>query len=502
MKNVTLKSSYVRLSANGYYRNEVSGNRSASPITLNAVTDLLSRSTVNVNLLTHLEFDRVTYLMAHGGGTLKIKAAKKQAEKEIFNAFHIDAAGFGYSEDLDVFGKTEADAALLAISILLQGDRSEAELTELLTDFSTDFSTDSSWDDLAKRAEIADSALSKDVQGKLATYRSNVEGWGLSTGAVPHFEKYIRRFASVENGLGVCGDDVAVGTVKNVSNKNSKKYYATTYTDVSYTAVRFICANADSAKWRVATDIEKDTMGWAKEFKNAKEGDVHNGKVNTNKTYVYENKNWRKGTKTDSLIGRGCVSSFMNESDSVRSSSYTCTSDGWEFDSVNVLIDPRDKQVYRTIKIGSQYWMAQNLNYEVENSYCYNNSADNCAKYGRLYTWDAAIAACPEDWHLPSIKEWDKLESAVSAVSMSDAIRALQAKGYEKWPTATDAYGFSMLPAGVYFEGRYEKIGSETYFWTPGEDKYGVIMKWFYLDGEGRGSYSKKDGLSVRCVKD
>ena len=138
----------------GNYRNEVTGKRSASPITLNAVTDLYARNTVNVNLLTHLEFDRVAELLRKGAGTLNIKKAKKQAEREIFNAFHIDATGFGYSEDLDVFGKTEADAALLAISILLQGDRSEAELTELLTSCSIDLSSDSTWDDLSKRAEI------------------------------------------------------------------------------------------------------------------------------------------------------------------------------------------------------------------------------------------------------------------------------------------------------------------------------------------------------------
>ncbi|MBR3072828.1 FISUMP domain-containing protein [Fibrobacter sp.] len=695
MSNVTLKSSYVRLSANGYYRNEVTGERSVSPITLNAVTDLYARNTVNVNLLTHLEYDRVAELLRKGGGTLNIKKVKKQAEKEIFNAFHIDATGFGYSEDLDVFGKTEADAALLAISILLQGDRSEAELTELLTDFSTDFSTDSSWDDLAKRAEIADSALSKDAQGKFATYRSNVEGWGLSTGFVPHFEKYIRRFVSVENGLGVCGDDVAVGTVKNVSNKNSKKYYATTYTDVSNTAVRFICANADSAKWRVATDIEKDTMDWAKEFKNAKDGDVHNGKVNTNKTYVYENKNWRKGTDVDSLIGKGCVTfrqdtvalapnknwykcvnqtwraatdiekdtatwghkfvegtvrngrvnsnlTYVYQNNNWRLGTdldsllvkaegkaclingdtstvkyndvyYVCTAQpsgnvprkwvvapdiyndtyesrdgcskngkygdgtilvgrvnkekkyvcdngefrmadsteiswnrgcnsyiygasmmfdgqksydkcsekGWEYDfeNLNKGTIKYGGKTYKTIGIRTQIWMAENLNYEVDGqSFCYNNSADSCAKYGRLYTWAAAVGkseedcgygktcglsgkvrgVCPEGWHLPNRNEWNILYSAIG-----NSPYAMQAKGVADWPDATDAYGFSALPAGYGHLGSFYSIGTSALFWSSTEGIAGAndwivsVSKAFFNDNE-----TKNYGISVRCVKD
>ncbi len=73
MRNVTLKSSYVRLSVNGYYRNEVKGKNSTPKITLNAVTDLDASNTANVNLLSHLEYERVADLMAHGDGTLKIK---------------------------------------------------------------------------------------------------------------------------------------------------------------------------------------------------------------------------------------------------------------------------------------------------------------------------------------------------------------------------------------------------------------------------------------------
>jgi hypothetical protein len=77
--------------------------------------------------------------------------------------------------------------------------------------------------------------------------------------------------------------------------------------------------------------------------------------------------------------------------------------------------DTRDGKKYKTIVIGKQKWLAQNLNYDdgKGGSKCYDNERENCANYGRLYTWDAAMKACPAGWHVPRNYEWERLVNNV-----------------------------------------------------------------------------------------
>lgn len=173
--------------------------------------------------------------------------------------------------------------------------------------------------------------------------------------------------------------------------------------------------------------------------------------------------------------------------------------------------DPRDGQTYKTVKIGSQIWMAENLNYEFADSYCVDGDRENLKKYGRLYTYKSAKVARPDGWHIPSKEEWDELEKFVAKTLLrgdKDYVGyALKSKdGWKNGGKGTDAVGFGALPAGLrYGDGTFVNVLEGAYFWSATENgadfAYGRNLNY---DGTvlcTRGSY-KDDALSVRCVKD
>ena len=305
-----LVSQYAMVVVDGYYRNEVTGDASGASIRLSALTDMRKRTSVNVNLLTHMEFDRVYHLVTRGDSTgkkLTVKQAKRQAQKEILEQFHIALAENTDAEDMDVFGSTDADAALLAVSILLQRDDNETALSVLLTEISNDIAETGKWNDSATKARIADWAMMADVgdTSRLDTFRSNVDGWHLGD-TVPGFEKFLRNFVAKQNGLGVCGSaDVKAGTVKNVTNPKSG-YYAKSYENVKGPGkkTRFICKKEDGvARWHIASDIEKDTYLW----KPDSDGAILPGTI-TGKNYLYDSVdgNWRATYMEEDSLG-GCT---------------------------------------------------------------------------------------------------------------------------------------------------------------------------------------------------
>lgn len=287
VKVTKLASQYALLKANGFYRNEVSGEKSKSQVTLYALTDLSNRDEVNVNLLTHLEYERSLYLVSVD--SMSVADAKKQAEKEVLASFGIDGI-FANSEDLSIFGKGDENAALLAISILMQGDLSEADFSERLADYAADIETDGKWDDAKTVTEIADWGAAKSLGQSLSYIRTKITDWGLSA-EVPAFEKYVDNYWWQNYGLGTC-EETREGEVLQNQNSVSQNY-----------GVFFIC---DNKAWRLATDIEKDSYSWQDSVN--KDADVKWGSVNTNICYVFEDKVWRNGDVNDCSLGlRGCT---------------------------------------------------------------------------------------------------------------------------------------------------------------------------------------------------
>ena len=188
LKDVKLQSDFVQLIAEGFYFDEVRGEKSAAQLTLFALADVSDASSVNVNLLSHLEKDRVTYLMQEEEKSFT--TAKQQAQREILAIFGIEKADMMASELLDISQDGEDNAILLAISAILQGNNSVAELSELLADIITDIREDGVLDSESIRERIRDDAMTL----RLAAIRQHLEVRYEELGVdatIPNFEQHI-----------------------------------------------------------------------------------------------------------------------------------------------------------------------------------------------------------------------------------------------------------------------------------------------------------------------
>jgi len=207
------------------------------------------------------------------------------------------------------------------------------------------------------------------------------------------------------------------------------------------------------------------------------------------------------------------------------------------------LTDIRDKRTYKTVTIGSQTWMAENLNYDDSaatpslkgKSWCYDNIAANCNKTGRLYTWAAAIDSvklandkeksqicgygvsctlpakvqgiCPNGWRLPKFDDWKTLISLVNGSSSKMKNTKLKStSGWSSGGNGTNSFGFSVLPTGHRFsDGYFYNAGIEASFWEASETNKSEAgcMSFFNHFDDALSSLGDKDyGFSVRCIED
>lgn len=269
--------------------------------------------------------------------------------------------------------------------------------------------------------------------------------------------------------------------------------------------------------------------------------------------------------KSSSSINSAVEPESSAEGENNSSSSSLVNLDGWIWDketylnpeiNYGTMMDERDGKIYKTVKIGDQTWMAENLNYfdSVKTpslkgkSWCYKNDEKYCDVAGRLYTWAAAIDSvkfandddnprdcgngekcifsdtvhgiCPPGWHLPDTTEWVALFMAVGGQSTDhpgESTAGYIIKTQRGWNdykgisgNGSDAFGFSALPAGhgdvgsnkVYF---YD-YGCYTDFWGAydygGSLAYRIALSFAAPDIAYLGHGTKRLAFSVRCVKD
>ena len=174
---------------------------------------------------------------------------------------------------------------------------------------------------------------------------------------------------------------------------------------------------------------------------------------------------------------------------------------------IDSMTDSRDGQTYKTTTIGSQTWMAKNLNFETADSYCYNDSTKYCSKYGRFYSWAAAKTACPTSWHLPTKAEFETLFTAVGGSSIAGKMLKSSTDGWFRNGEGTDAYSFSAFPAGRRFDYRYFFFELfNAFFWSSTEfdSDYAYYLSLSCDNDEAYLLHGQRKayGHSVRCVKD
>jgi len=635
--SISLGSQYAFLKASGYYRNEVTGKKSSGTIVLNAITDLSDRENVNVNLLTHLEYDRAMNLIEQDSS---VASAKAQAEKEIFAAFGIEGK-FENSEDLNILNSGDGNAALLAISILMQGNRTEAELTEFLTKFAADIEKDGKWDDESSKMNLASWAI--ESEKKFTTIRKQIEAWKI--GEVPAFEKYITSFWHNIYKLDECTEENAGRIVDAKKLKTTESINAVICKDKSWTKatpaeLKFgPCTkdveNGDHERVqklgndRESTDdyyvckdgewINDTYLADVSYMEPGKDGDIDYGFA-TKKMYVYDENlgGWREADEVESYGMQACTKNFVKVVVNMGSKFYICKdmgyndyqfklaqdeeadiyyhtnpdykkceeedigkvitgaingknkyycssngwismSVGWNWDvslearmpeiSYGELKDTRDNQTYKTIKIGSQTWMAQNLNFNYNKgtaqSSCYDGKEDYCKVTGRYYTWAAAIdsvalatdtkdpqtcgynvkctkteeknlatapiqGVCPKDWHLPSSTEWETLfEYVGNEYGKTEVSNVLKTTTGWFDDNGNNRTGLSVLPSGFIDENK-ESAGAGSFadFWTSSNGIGGPTSAYSAGpasvnkdDPSSKGSGQKTRFHPVRCVK-
>jgi len=372
---------------------------------------------------------------------------------------------------------------------------------------------DSKGTDPVREAELANDSLTESIQNKDSDSAKDAEfGENVNT-VVPSFDD-----------LPSCTRDHE-GATAYVEDEDS-----------AYVCKKGLWAVDDSLTKAVRPDLEEKSSSSAKAKSSSNE--------TSDSSSSDKSRSSSSAVKTSSSSKDGKSSSSDEKNSSSSSVALPCKTETEDNCEYGTLTDDRDGQTYKTVKIGEQWWMAENLNYRYiqqtynggekdSSSYCYDNDPANCAKYGRLYLWSAAMdsagiipgntangcgymhycnlgyvkirGVCPEGWHLPTQTEWNTLFTAVGGQSTAGKMLK-STSGWYNSGNVTDAYSFSALPAGYrnnngdyYYEGYYTDFWSSMELASNWADKVGLDYN--YGDANlYRGL--KFSGFSVRCVKD
>ncbi len=187
---VELESDYVEMMADGFYYHENFDIVTSERLVMKAIANLADSSTVNVNIATHLTSDRIKYLFQQEGKTFS--EAKEQAQHELFSVFNLDEGFDNRYEYIDIIEDGELNSKLFAISVIVQGFKNVAPLSEFLTSLAQDFKTDGTIDNEESQKSLITNALFCNVGG---IRENTTDLYGLTE--FPDFQVYVNTF--IEN---------------------------------------------------------------------------------------------------------------------------------------------------------------------------------------------------------------------------------------------------------------------------------------------------------------
>lgn len=307
----------------------------------------------------------------------------------------------------------------------------------------------------------------------------------------------------------------------------------------------------------IALNYECDGDNWFKSYDQVRSSSSVLNTVSSSSTAssssVKKTESSNSTASSSSISQQKSSSSVAQSSNSVVSSSSTAPV-GCQTCKFGTLTDERDGQTYKTIEIGNQVWMAENLNYNYDwgtaKSFCYEDDSTNCKKYGRLYRWSAVMdsaglfstngigcghknactpkypvqGVCPEGWHVPSSEEFTVLLKAVGGVQNKEKDwqwdkAGLNLKSTSGWENhtllqsgnGTDSFGFSALPAGYWAypldlnNRKAYQLGEEAYFASStqenGFNSHAIFLELATDSSAELRSINRDDAFSIRCLK-
>ena len=366
----------------------------------------------------------------------------------------------------------------------------------------------------------------------------------------------------------VDGKDLIV-TIKNADGTTNSKTYSMynmeseADVEMAFNAAKSTCKNGGGNDNKIKSCV-KDTVKALPECNASREGFI--GKKDSSSYVVCKNGSWEKAKEIDmDTYGKTCTNAEVGTRTNgvvTETNKYYCTANGWvslmswnwdvpkeaHFNpdiTYGSMTDERDGKVYRTVQIGDQIWMAENLNYAdsvktpslLERSWCYDNKTENCDVAGRLYTWAAAIdyvalcdngngvncddgvptkkvrGICPSGWHLPRYagddNEFYILYIAAGEKTAGKALKSQMGWEYRGYKyIGTDTFGFSGIPAGYRTSsGEFSSAGGLAYFHTTAGSTDGLSFTHpeylsYGSDGMGMERLNTSAAYSVRCIKD